>query len=59
MKRGDEAGLCHDSGIGGCRCPHLQESDVILTGSLRLQCGSPLCQLAKLLLQAVHHPLPL
>lgn len=32
---------------------------MILTGSLCLQCGSPLCQQAKLLLQAVHHPLPL
>lgn len=59
MKRGDEAGLCCDSGIGDCRRPHLQEGDVILTGSLRLQRGSPLCQLAKLLLQAVHHPVPL
>lgn len=41
------------------RRPHLQEGDVILTGRLRLQRRSPLRQLAKLLLQAVHHPLPL
>ena len=40
-------------------CSHLQEADVILTDSLELQRGPPVCQQAKLLLQTGHKPLPL